>query len=316
MNEVQRQLVEVYSAGPVEEVHQGAAYQNLCAKHRGDRAFDGERTTIEDLRVRIDKYVGQRGSYREQVEFALRLVRNLRDPKRPSRPEACRELVIQSYGRSWPPEHQQYFVEKAAKIAAGVYYFLSFTNRNPNKPAHNLVNRDHRHFIIDAIGPQEYAKRDQSAENLAARAVHCLLSRPFPGGFYFPEHLEDNRIVAAKLMASCERSLAFVQLVQQEMFTQDPATENWCHREYSWAQGNGPNNILFVQLDEKIRVDPVFDDWRDSWYCSFDAGDPVKLTETRWEDPLTIDTNIQKITRGLTAQIDRVIDGFYLGVPA
>ena len=75
MIDIRERLVDLYAEGPIEQVHDSAAYRKLCADHVGDRAFDGERYRIEKLRRNIEDYLGKRDSYKAQVEFGLRLLR-------------------------------------------------------------------------------------------------------------------------------------------------------------------------------------------------------------------------------------------------
>src|SRR5436305_7952365 len=119
--------------GPVEEVHTSAAYRGLCSTHQTDQAFDVERNRIEELRVKVDKFFEDR-SYQEQVEFGLRVLLRLEKTKQ----EACRELILLSYGSLWSEAQRSYFEGKALFMMQAKDYFLSFTNRNPNKPNHNL----------------------------------------------------------------------------------------------------------------------------------------------------------------------------------
>jgi hypothetical protein len=78
MTELRRQLIMLYAQGRIDEVHNRADYQQLCLAHEGDRAFDGERCKIEELRFKVEEFLAHRDSYKGQVEFGLRLLWQLR----------------------------------------------------------------------------------------------------------------------------------------------------------------------------------------------------------------------------------------------
>jgi hypothetical protein len=313
MTDLQRRLVELYATGPVEGVHITSAYQALCREHEGDRAFDGEREMIENLRIEVEDWIGKRTSYREQIEFGLRLLAKLPKPPKPEQ-EICRELILRIYGRRWEAMPRAYFEEKSLFIAKANAYFLSFTNRNPGRPNLNQVNRNHEWFIKDVLGQDAYDRADRSEQNLLAEAVHYLLTNRRLVGFYYPKHLGDNTEVEAKLRDNCTRAFAFVQLVQDEIFRYFEGARNWCHFEYGVARDTGADRILFLQVDQDIREGDIFHDF-DPWYRMFASKDPLRLRWTRWQDPAVIDENFEMIRNTLTEQIDRSIKRVYEGIP-
>src|SRR5215210_1667447 len=313
MTNLQRRLVDLYAAELVDKVHATAAYQELCREYEGDRAFDGEREMIENLRVQVDDWVGKRLSYREQVEFGLRLLSKLPKSPKPDQ-ELCRELILWSYGQRWESAHREYFERKSLFIAKATDYFLSFTNRNPGKPNLNQINRNHQFFIIDALGQEAYEQADRSEQNLVAKSIHHLLGNRRLEGFYYPQHLGDNTEIEAKLKDNCARAFAFVQLVQDEIFRYFNGARNWCHFEYGVARDTGAERILFVQIDQEIRSAGIALQF-EPWFQGFVKQDPLKLSWTRWQDPVVIDENYAKIRERLATQIDLSIERIYTEIP-
>ena len=244
------------------------------------------------------------------MEFALRLVTGLYDP---GEREICRELVLRLYGAAWDEKLRQFFEQQSLRLPESYHYFLSFTNRNPNKPSLNQVNRNHKFFIIDTLGQPAYAKADLSARNLLADVVHYLLRTCQRKGFFYPEHEGDNQVVEKKLRDSCERALAFVQLVQAEMFQSYDETPNWCHFEYNVVQKRC-TDIMFVQIDDKIDGSYV-NVGLEPWYEAFAAKDSLRLDWTRWHDRRRIDENVKKISGLLAEQIGRAVERAYKGAP-
>lgn len=311
MTELRRRLIEIYAIGPIDTVHASDAYRDLCSRHEDDNAFNGERYRIERLRAAIDTWIGAKESYSEQVEFALRLI-GQKLHKRAER-EACRELILASFGRKWEPEPRRYFEEKSVILMDSLHYFLSFTNRNPGKPNLNVVNRNHQFFIIDALGQTAFDRADKAGRNLVAEAVNHLLRNCSLEGFYYPEHEGDSTDVATKLKSACDRSTAFVQLAQQEMFRFYDESANWCWKEFQLTSEADPDRVIFVKID-RIDGDDIVLEF-EPWWDAFNRCDPVELAPTRWQDPGVIDSNVQLICPRLSGLIRKRLDRLFMGVP-
>jgi hypothetical protein len=325
MTELRRELIKLYAKGKVEEVHNSADYQQLCLLHTGDRAFDGERFKVEELRSRVDDFLGRGDSYKGQVEFGLRLLWMLRTPRQQegtletsADQEACTELILQSYGERWEPNHREYFKKKSNMIMEARQYFLSFTNRNPGKPNLNQVNRNHQFFIIDSLGPKAYAEPNLSERNLLAEAINHLLRNDAQlDGFYYPKHEEDNTNVEKKLRENCLQCIAFVQLAQGEMFRYYEGAPNWCFFEFNVAhnaEAEHAEHILFVQIDDQIQRDDIHVRFV-PWYEAFAAKDAIKLKRTRWHEQNDIEENFKKISTRLAEEIRRAKNRIYLQIP-
>ncbi len=311
------EILTLYSKASVEDVQLGADYRKLCAKYGNDvrtkRGFFGVLQKIEELRTRIDDWLGGAASISQQVEMALRLLWKLRGSALEG--EYAR-LVLASYGDLWSSEQCLYFQKWAKFFVEASPYFLSFTSRNEAYPEVNQVNRNHRYFIEDALGKGSFENPEElGAENLLARAIHHHLVNRRPGGFFFPQHEGDNQKVKQKLLTALETSFALVQLVQEELFRLHEPERNWCQLEYDVISEHSPERVLFVQIDPVIDYDQVHVDF-DDWYRHFAEKDPIKLSWTRWgEEVSSVETNFKKIREELVEQIDQVRDQVYLGVP-
>lgn len=311
MNSVREDLIELYSNGPIERVHDSEVYQKLCRDNEGDRTFDAERYLIESVRSQIDQFMENSTSYREQVQGALRLLRRLEtyEKKRLSR-----RLVLNSYASKWSDNARQYFEQKSLFMIDAKDYFLSFTNRNPNKPNQNDMNRNHRHFIRDSLGVKAYDSADLINCNLVAQTIHYHLKSLLYDGFFYPSHEENNQDVEEKLCRHCIRSLAFVQLVQAAMFQYIPESQNWCFYEYNLAHKQDSKHVLFVQIEEDIReegIHAVFDDW----YQDFAKRDSLKLQQTWNRSTRVIGENRRAIRKKLSKQIEDAFSRIYRAIP-
>ncbi|OEU66267.1 MAG: hypothetical protein BA863_08275 [Desulfovibrio sp. S3730MH75] len=311
MSGVREDLIKLYSSGTVEYVHKSEAYQKLCRDNEGDRTFDAERNLIEDVRFKIDWLMENSTSYREQVQCALRFLRRLETEEKK---KLSRRLVLNSYASKWSDNARRYFEEKSEFLIDAKDYFLSFTNRNPNRPNQNDMNRNHRNFIRDSLGGEAYNHADLSNCNLVAETVHYHLRNLSWDGFYYPSHEENNQDVKEKLCRNCIRSLAFVQLVQAAMFRYIPDSPNWCFFEYDLALKQDSNCVLFVQIEEDIREEGIHACFND-WYQHFKNKDSLKLKQTRNRSQGVIDENRSKIRKELSEQIKKAVDRIYCAIP-
>jgi hypothetical protein len=227
--------------------------------------------------------------------------------------EKCLELILRSYARHWDELPRRYFEEHARRWIACRHYFLSFTNRNRSVVGQSQVNRNHEYFIVDVLTRPSFEQGDRLRRNLLAQAVHCLLQNEQLEGFYFPEHEGDNSVVEIKLRDNCERALAFVQLVQGEMFRHYEDKKNWCHFEYSVAQRVDSGRILFVQIDDEIPSDDISIEF-EPWYRAFTRRDVPRLDWTRRADEPGVEANFKTIRR-IAMDIRRIIDRVYVNIP-
>jgi hypothetical protein len=311
MSSITDQLLDLYCSGPIERVHASEAYQNLYALHEGERTFYVERNKFEELRIQVDRFLQSTGSHREQVEFALRLLRRLDTP---DKKEIGRKLILGSYALLWPPPLKTFFEDKSAVIMNAKDYFLSFTNRNPNNPHQNEINIRHKFFIRDSLGEKSYDRANLSTQNLLAETVRYHLKKRHYDGFYYPEHEGDNTIVKEKLTKNCLNALAFVQLVQAAMFRDNSPSPNWCFFEYDLASKNNPDGILFIKVEDNIREPGVHLGFSE-WYEFYTENDALLLEPTARWNSAKIDNNISAIEEKLASQIDRSINRIYLSIP-
>lgn len=302
---MRRELIELYSKAPVEEVHAGSRYQRLYARYDTDprrrRAFFRVRQRVEQLRSRIDDHLGDQATSQLQVQMALRLIWRLR---RDDLQEPAIGMILTAYGDGWSDEQRDYFEQWARRFLDATPYFLSFTTRNRAFPQLNHVNRHHEHFIRNALGNDVYEAADLGAQNLVAEAVHYHLVNRRAGGFYFQQHQGDNQDIEEKILDQLRRCLALVQLVQGESFRHYDERRNWCHLEYRTVRNADARRVLFVEIEPDIDPDEVHLDFND-WYQDYVDKDNIRLAWTRQAEEVTrVEENFRQLTENLVAQID------------
>jgi hypothetical protein len=308
-------LVDLYAGAPPDEVHASPAYREINEQYARDRAFESAREKVHTLRVWIDKQLGGASSHRQEVELALRL---LRHPKLRSNEDVCaicHALVLRSYGLQWTEPQREYFSRWSAFATAAQDYFLSFTNRNPFRPAQNPINRDHYHFIRTTLGPTGFVDSELPVQNLLARCVRNLLREKKLLGFYYPDHAENNKVVADQLKGECARAFAFVQLIQSAMFEYDE-NGNWCHFEYESAL-EGEVETIFVQIEDDLSADEIDDLHFPQWIADWKKRGVVQLPATRAYVADVVEANFVRIRKNLVESIRAAVDRrLYLRIPA
>lgn len=216
-------------------------------------------------------------------------------------------LALRIFGPGWSDAQREHFEQLADVFAEGYDFFLSFTGRNPTHGQAVLrVNREYEAFIARVLTPDRRARADAASDNLLAGALHALLRADHRlTGFYYPDRQGDSADVKKKLDEGCRRSLAFVQLLDNEMLLpQDAANENYCYWEYKRAEQGGLE-ILFLfpyaKRDELLALEDRAEEVAD-WYDRVSTADLRLLPLARDSDPVKLQNMMDQI-RSLAEQI-------------
>jgi hypothetical protein len=260
------------------------AYSALLALHGGVE-FAQVRELLSRWRTNFRQQLDK--SARDQVIYCLNAVRRAFSPAHRA---LVRELARRSLGADWSAGQLAHFDALGEVFVDGHDFFLSFTGRNPSQGHAILrVNRDYEAFIARVLTHDYRAKADAARDNLLAEALNWLLRSDHRlAGFYYPDRKGDSAEVRKKLEEGCRRSLAFVQLLDNEMLLpQDDGVENYCHWEYRLAVER-ELEILFLfpyakreeLLPPEDRAEEVAD-----WYARVAAADLRLLPLARDSDP-------------------------------
>ncbi len=104
-------------------------------------------------------------------------------------------------------------------------YFISYTNRDAA-----TTNQEFRQLIRES-GFRPRASEDQ---NYVARVINKHL-RKYQGlvGFFDESNLQVGDDIQDAVTDYCQKSFAFVQLVERVTCTSVPSGQNWCFHEYT-----------------------------------------------------------------------------------
>ncbi len=309
MLDFRQTLLDIYSSRAADDVHKSRKYREMCEEPSllENSAFNRLRHRIDMTKRLIESQVGREESLRAQIQAALRLISQYQPG---CKQNECRELVRRTYGGFWSREQLEYFNRACDRLAAWSDFFLSFTNRNPTKNYINIVNRSHRFFIQDVLGPQHYNEANLSKTNLLAEVIYYLLiNYKALRGFFCPEHAaEKSEIVERKLREACLSVFSFVQLVQSEMFVEYDGRRNFSHFEYENIQSRVDDiDLIFVLAELREDFLPEYRVLHDlqGWYRDVASRHVVELYHTVRSDPEAIDNNYEKIKKGVLRRVER-----------
>ncbi|HXD29843.1 MAG TPA: hypothetical protein VN643_01920 [Pyrinomonadaceae bacterium] len=311
MSDFRQRLLELYSRGPVEEVHALNDYQTFIKGFEGNRTLDAERSKMQERRSMVDQALSGCESIKDQIEAALRLLyRRLSADEK----EDCLQLIKRSYAKQWSAAQQSYFESNAKRFLDYLDYFLSFTNRSPAQDKPNPINESHDYFLRKVMKHKPYKNSDYIKQNLVADTIHYLLSGQHLQGFHHPDHEGDNQKVEAKLRENCNKAFAFVQLVQAEIFHDAP---NWCFFEYQLVE-NEDKKIIFIEIERPEEDAPKAHPNFKSWYQASQLKDSVKLLPTPDYSAAAlaiVGQNRLEIIQNVKSQIRRTINQIYIQIP-
>lgn len=314
------QLISIYGRyQTTDEVKADAEFLELCEAHPDNELdpFHSQRKLVEKLSRQMDSSLKNQTA-RSQVRTTLRFYQKFVGSSTNSEEQIWLQLARVRHYPKWTEPQQEYFDQISTIIATKLDYFLSFTQRN-QQGAGNPINGYHR-YSIQYLGQLE--DPIASSENKLAEMLDRYLKRHNLRGFYFPIHEDDSQQVLTKLHEALSRSLVFIQLVQNEMFSNVyPAAENYCFTEYTQAaEENKRILMLFANgawPDDLIDdVDVPFD--LDDWYQFVRGAALMFLEPTSFNDEYNKNGPLikAKLKNPLLAQVKQARDALWENAPA
>jgi hypothetical protein len=309
-------LIDMYGRRPVDAVEQDPEYRRLCAANDSVALFHQERRRVRDLKIELEKRAGIQSTRQKQVKFALKLLLQLTG-SRNQETEIAERLTRLAYYPAWTTQQKEFFDNAVDRLGKGRDYFLSFTRRKGNFEA-NPVNSLHC-YLIRQFG---YLQPQESTDNLLAAMIHRFLksSKYQFRGFFFPDHENDSKIVDVKLRNALENSTTFVQVIQNEMFSQNyDEAKNYCLQEYMKA-ADLEKNMLFVfadgtHPDDFIQRDQAYFSYLD-WHDRVSGTDCVFFAPTRTAiESDNVITNIALLRNKLVEGLERIREAVWDKIP-
>ena len=281
--ETLNQLINIYGRyQTTDEVESDAEFLDLCKAH-GDNELDpfqAERKTVKEVSGLMENSLKNHTS-QGQVKHSLRIYQRFVRSSTKSQDQIWLQLARLRHYSKWTVPQQEYFDRICTIIATKLDYFLSFTQRNEEGQG-NPINDYHR-YSIQYLG--QLPDPVMSPKNELAEMVHRFLKKNNLRGFFFPTHEMDSTQVNERLSDKLSQSLVFIQLVQNEMFSDSyPPVPNYCFTEYTQATAEN-KSILMVFANGVWKDDLIKDDYvlldLDSWYRFVDGAALMFLEPTR-----------------------------------
>jgi hypothetical protein len=275
-----QKLIELYGRQPADAVGDDLEYVQLCEANDSDMLFHHARNTVEHIKKGLEVRVAVQQTGQKQVKQALKFYQRFVGLD-PQEQEICFRLVNVAYHPHWTSKQQNYFDGIVEALKMGQDYFLSFTQRN-KEGVGNPVNSLHRHLIQSYGIADPVSRVDNSFAEMLNNALSA--SRYQFRGFFFPQHEDDSKQVVEKVAVELKRSLVFIQVIQNAMFSKSYIDKrNFCFEEYSEAvRQKKPTVYLFVDGkhpdDFILEEDTVFD--LDPWHKVIHGADCVDFEST------------------------------------
>lgn len=309
MDNLERELIEIYVKTPIGKMQENAEYVSLCEENKYNSAFNEYRSKIEKIRKQIEKKVLNQESIKNQVKEALIILKKKKRGACKKSFTYAKKLVEGIFFGKWSQNQKEYFddVTKTLERCCSDY-FLSFTSRKPNPKEINILHMRYKFFIKEILVISNWDRKIKEAKrnntNLLAETINKLLSNSNFTGYYYPDYLGDNRDIEDKICNGCNATLFFIQLVQNIMFERPNDRTNYCFFEYQNAEKNIPSERrLYILAEDRLSsfIDncEVCDEY-DTWHMEVEEKDKIHLqpVEMKRESSI-IKANKEKITNGL-----------------
>jgi hypothetical protein len=179
--------------------------------------------------------------------------------------DTVRDLLLAMYAANWNKDQREHFAFVAARLRGWRTYFLSYTNSGAT-----IVNDKYKSIISRYVDPQTRQARSREQDNLLADAIiHELQRRRMNRrSFYDKRAIEPGDPLRSTIQPAATETLAFLQLIQLDIFTKPPA-ENWPFQEYQFFEGYNADLAA-----DRQRYRQAFD----TRYIAILAGKPEEVT--------------------------------------
>jgi hypothetical protein len=287
MTDVLGTLINLFARYRVEEITNGedllvnafqrGSYDAVKQLQRYNQIFDlvlKVKVEIEDIQKRNP------ASTSDQAIACLIWLRDLREesPHLTEKYKVARELVGKSLYQTWPLADRQAFNMRVA-VFEWTDFFISYTNRNANA----INNRYSRLLKHHYKWPLKQWERENI--NCVAKVIMKFIQGGNVRGFADWQNLECGDDIKEKCDEHCRTTVAFIQLVEDEVFAEPPPPDkNWCFEEYSsFTNGDLPvcapiefGNRCFFTLAgaKKLDCPPVLPTLYEIWVQARDCQTP------------------------------------------
>lgn len=226
--------------------------------------FPARQEMVKSLRQDVDRIrrpAGKEAPAAIQVVRSLQLLDDTRQESNAGEPESREKLeVLQDlikrllYPGWGQPEKDSYDLKREI-VVEWTDYFISYTNRDAGS-----TNLAFRGLIKRSLG---YTPKEQAAlkDNYVARAMVHLFKKNVLFGFFDQDDIKIGEKIGEKIREYCQKTYAFVQLVEDMALSPPDTPPNWCFFEFSeftksdkvhQALGRQPTHprLFFLTTDE------------------------------------------------------------------
>jgi hypothetical protein len=322
-------LVKVFSEHELIELNDGGHllanafgepdYDRLLARE----SFPARQEMVKSLRQDLDRIRGPAGKVApvaDQVARSLQLLDETRQETNAGESgpreklEVLQDLIKRLLYPGWTQPEKESYDLKREIIVEWTDYFISYTNRDAGS-----TNLAFRGLIKRSLG---YTPKEQAAlrDNYVARSMVHLFKKRVLFGFFDQDDIKIGEKIGEKIREYCQRTFAFVQLVEDMALSPPDTPPNWCFFEFSeftksdkvhQALGRQPTRprLFFLTTDENEKKHITPEHYRrlptyGPWFKEIEARRFFSLQVTDAER----NTKVQELAKSVAELRQEILD--------
>ena len=327
MDKLTDKLISIFATNNFSEIKNDTEFLELYKKYKNESLFKNVVATLTEIKEDLDLRYDGCNSAKEQVIEALYFMNEIVHERDDTLSDNTFNLILKMSENFWTDKQTQHFIGSYNAMLNKTDYFFSYTDRNPNSPNLNSINRRYKHLIIHLLGEDKYKNEDKNKKNLLAESLNSFFQGHGLKGFYYPREEGTSYPVDEKLTHSLKNSYVFIQLIQNIMFTKPEQKngekkKNYCHKEFKTATNHFSNDnqcmkFLLAERNHDSLVDPVeVPRSYQKWYHRIAKSSAFEIAFTEKEDPDKIIGVKDSIREKVVEDIKKSKWEFLLAVPS
>ncbi|NIM10989.1 MAG: hypothetical protein GTO45_03295 [Candidatus Aminicenantes bacterium] len=275
VNKTKEKLIDLFAANTIKEIEENNGERlkqafEISDFHQllEDNEFNSYYEILKTFRYKLDTIARETEGI-EQVKDCLRWISEEKDEKNLENVEIISRLIRKRFCQEeWNQSEKKYFDDGIEMLEKWKDFFLSYTNQNSTE-----TNSDFED-ILDHVFKSDFQDNREKTNYLARLIAHYLVKFEGLTAFYDKDNITCGDKIKEKILKHCTSVYAFVQLVEQPIFSYSNNQKNWCFEEFKkfdqWLAKSGQtqDNRYYFFLTESIdRVFPanfpgIYKNWR------------------------------------------------------
>jgi hypothetical protein len=275
VNKTKEKLIDLFAANTIKEIEEnnGERLKKAFGISKPNRLFENNEFNsyyelLKTLSSQLET-IARETKGREQVKDCFRWISEEKDEKNLENVEIISRLIRKRfYQEEWNQSEKKYFDDGIEMLEKWKDFFLSYTNRNSTETDSDFED------ILDHVFKSDFQDNREKMNYLARLIAHYLVKFEGLTAFYDKDNITCGDKIKEKILNHCTSVFAFVQLVEQPIFSYSDNQKNWCFEEFKkfdrWLAKSGQtqDNRYYFFLTESInRVFPasfpnIYKNWK------------------------------------------------------